>query len=193
MTAVQESLMTTEEFEELARTADRLSEGVRLEFINGKLGVKAMPDGDHSRIVQWLTRLLLRTNSGWWLHPEQGLQIHAYREGRARPDAVLADADAFVGQGEWANPDPVLMAVEVTSHDDDTDRRDRKDKPRAYADTGIPIYLLIDRDTCEVTVHSAPKGERYEQKTTVPFGATVQIPAPVGIELDTEPLKDWVK
>ncbi|MEV5836243.1 hypothetical protein [Nocardia sp. NPDC052112] len=47
MTAVAESLMTTEQFEELARTADHIAEGVRLEFIDGKLVVKAVPDGDH--------------------------------------------------------------------------------------------------------------------------------------------------
>lgn len=27
---------------------------------------------------------------------------------------------------------------------------------------------------------------------TVPFGKTVALPEPVGMELDTEPLKNWV-
>ncbi|MFJ9365657.1 Uma2 family endonuclease [Nocardia sp. NPDC101769] len=185
--------MTTEEFEELARAADRIAEGVRLEFINGQLGAKAMPDGDHARIIQWLIRIFVITRPELFLTPEQGLRVERYRKGRARPDGALAGADSFVGQGEWADPAPVLMVVEVTSDDQDTERRDRQEKPRAYAATGIPVYLLIDRDSCEVTVHSAPNDARYRHILTVPFGATVPLPTPVGIELDTTPLMDWVR
>ncbi|MFI1912362.1 Uma2 family endonuclease [Nocardia sp. NPDC020380] len=193
MTAVHESLMTIEEFEELARAADRIAEGVRLEFVDGKLGAKAVPDGDHNRIIQWLIRIFMTVRPDLFLSPEQGLRIERYRKGRARPDGVLADADAFVGQGEWADPAPVLLAVEVTSDDQDTERRDRQEKPRAYADTGIPVYLLIDRETCEVTVYSDPRDARYHRILTVPFGAVVELPEPVNVTLDTEPLKHWVQ
>ncbi|MFI6211833.1 hypothetical protein ACIBCD_07545 [Nocardia brasiliensis] len=44
-----------------------------------------------------------------------------------------------------------------------------------------------------MTVHSTPRQGRYEQVLTVPFGATVKIPDPVSVELDTEPLKNWVR
>ncbi|MFJ8540563.1 Uma2 family endonuclease [Streptomyces sp. NPDC093586] len=185
--------MLVTEFEELARHAARSIEGARLEFINGHLGGKAVPDGGHGRVIQWLTRICLQHRPDLWLDPTQGLVIEAYREGRARPDCSLAPAEAFVGQGEWADPAPVLMVVEVTSYDSDTDRRDRVEKPRAYAETGIPVYLLIDRDTCEVKVHSRPDGGRYETVQTLPFGKEVVLPEPVGIPLDTEPLKNWVR
>ncbi len=190
---MHESVITTEQFEELAQAADRIAEGLRLELIDGQLGVKAMPDGDHDRIIQWLIRVFLMFRPELFVTPERGLKIDRYRKGRARPDGVLADADAFVGQGEWADPESVLLAIEVTSDDRDTDRRDRHEKPRAYADTGIPIYLLIDRDSCEVSVYSKPKGNRYEQIVTVPFGAVVKLPEPVDVELKTEPLKNWVR
>jgi Uma2 family endonuclease len=192
MTAVQEPVMTSGEFEDIARYSERVAEGLRLEFIDGRVGVKAMPDGDHGRILQWLLRILLALRPELFLHYDQGLRIDRYRNGRARPDAVIATADAFVGSPEWADPGTVMAAVEVTSFDHDTDRRDRRDKPRAYAETGIPIYLLIDRDSCELTVFTQPDGGRYQSKLTVPFGATVHLPAPVGIDLDTEPLKGWV-
>jgi Uma2 family endonuclease len=42
--------MLAEEFERIAAAAER--EGVRLEFLRGKLGVKAVPDGDHDEIVR---------------------------------------------------------------------------------------------------------------------------------------------
>lgn len=192
MAAAHEAL-TTEEFEELARAADRIADGVRLEFVNGQLSAKAEPDGDHARIIQWLIRIFVIARPELFLTPEQGLQVEQYRKGRARPDGSLAGADSFVGQGEWADPRPVLMVVEVTSDDQDTERRDRQEKPRAYAATGIPVYLLIDRASCEVTVHSVPNNARYQHILTVPFGATVPLPAPVGIDLDTTPLLDWVR
>ncbi|MEU7582226.1 Uma2 family endonuclease [Streptomyces sp. NPDC041068] len=185
--------MLVTEFEEIARSAARAAEGARLEFIHGHIRGKAVPDGDHGRIIQWLIRICMQHNPDLWLDPSQGLVIETYRGGRARPDGSLAPADAFVGQGEWADPAPVLMVVEVTSYDSDTDERDRVEKPRAYAETGIPVYLLIDRDTCEVKVHSQPDGVRYEQVMTLPFGKEVALPDPVGITLDTEPLKNWTR
>jgi Uma2 family endonuclease len=198
MTAVQESpmtkpLMTAEQFEELAQAAERITDGVRLEFIDGKLGVKAVPDGDHGCIVEWLVRTFLLLRPELWLFVEQGLRIGAYRQGRARPDGVLAPSGVFAGQPEWASPELALMAVEVTSHDQDTERRDREEKPTAYAAAGIPIYLLIDRELCEVTVHAEPSKGRYEDTHTVAFGTSIEIPEPVGITLDTEPLKNWVR
>ncbi|MFJ6121622.1 hypothetical protein [Streptomyces sp. NPDC092129] len=44
--------MLVEEFERIAAAAER--EGVRMEFIYGKLGVKAAPDGDHEEIIRWV-------------------------------------------------------------------------------------------------------------------------------------------
>ncbi|MFI7385165.1 Uma2 family endonuclease [Streptomyces sp. NPDC049813] len=195
MTSMEERsavALEQDEFEQLARDAIRANESLRLEFIDGKLGVKAVPDGDHDTIIEWLTRLCMQADPGRWLYPERGLRVETYRRGNARPDGALAPSGLFAGQGEWASADGVVMVVEVTSNDADTNQRDRVEKPRAYAQTGIPVYLLIDRDSGEVKVHSQPDGVRYEQVVTVPFGKTVALPDPVGFELDTAPLRDWV-
>ncbi|MEU8436152.1 Uma2 family endonuclease [Streptomyces sp. NPDC029216] len=185
--------MTTEVFEHLARMAAREEEGLRLEFIGGVLRSKAMPDGDHGRIIVWLARICMQRHPDFWLHQGQGIKAERYREGRAIPDGVLAHEDAFVGQSDWGDPGAILMAVELTSWDSDTERRDRIEKPRAYAETGIPVYLLIDRLKCQVLVYSDPDGDRYETVRTVPFGKDVTLPDPVGITLQTERLKDWVR
>jgi Uma2 family endonuclease len=184
----------TEHFEEAARILARREEGARLEFVDGRIRSRSLPDGDHGRIVEWLTRRCLRSRPELWLHPGQGLRVQAHRGGRARPDGSLASSEAFVGQGEWADPDPVLMVVEVAScdSDSDTDQRDRVEKPRAYAETGIPLYLLIDSQACQVTLYSEPDGSCYEDVHTVPFGRALRLPDPVGIMLETEALKDWV-
>ncbi|MEV7616709.1 Uma2 family endonuclease [Streptomyces sp. NPDC089799] len=182
-----------DQFEELARYGDRVEESLRLEFINGKVREKAMPDGDHDTIIEWLTRRCIQADQNWWLYAERGLRVESYRKGNARPDGTLAPSGAFAGQGEWASPDDVLMVVEVTSYDSDTDQRDRQEKPVAYAQAEIPVYLLIDREVCEVTVYSEPEGGKYGRAETAAFGKTVTLPDPVGMELDTEPLKAWVR
>ncbi|MCT7351563.1 Uma2 family endonuclease [Streptomyces sp. 15-116A] len=180
--------LSVEDFEELER---RAPETVRLEYVNGKLEVKAMPDGNHRSIYMWLVRQFLLHRPDLDLTPESGLKAEAYRKGRARTDAALAPTDHFVGHGEWSETDGILLALEITSHDRDTNQRDRIDKPIGYAEADIPVYLLVDRDNCTVVVYSEPKDGRYQQIDTHPWGATVELPAPVNITLDTEPLKKY--
>ncbi|MFD5031849.1 Uma2 family endonuclease [Streptomyces sp. NPDC058220] len=187
--------MSVEEFEKLAELVERESDAVRLEFIHGRIGIRGMTDGDHSEIIRWLQKRCMQVRTDLWLYAggELGLQVEAYRKGRAKPDAVLAPEDTFAGQGDWASPEHVVMTVEVTSYDSDTDRRDRKEKPAAYAAAGIPLYLLIDRDHGRVTVHSDPGADGYRFRQTADFGAKLTLPDPVGIELDTEALKKYVR
>ncbi|MER5636262.1 Uma2 family endonuclease [Kitasatospora sp. NPDC002227] len=192
MTAMAESRpqMRVEDFEQIAASAP---ETVTLEFIDGRLGVKAVPDGDHGAIIMWLLRQCMQHRPELDLHIEQGLRVETYRSGCARPDGVLAPVAHFAGQGEWAEPTGVLMTVEITSYDRDTDQRDRVEKPVAYAQAGIPVYLLIDRERCEVTVRSDPRGGRYRTALTRAYGDAVELPEPVGFVLGTEILKAYVR
>ncbi len=84
------------------------------------------------------------------------------------------------------------MVAEVTSFDADTDRRDRIEKPAAYAETGIPVYLLVDREIYSVTVYSEPAGGRYRSVVTLAYGHTVELPG-LGITLETEELKEFAR
>ncbi|MEU4999660.1 Uma2 family endonuclease [Streptomyces sp. NPDC021622] len=182
--------MSVEEFEELERHAP---ETVRLEFINGKVMVKPVPDGNHREICMWLLRQCMQQRPELGLYQEGGLKTETYRKGRARADGVLAPTGSFKGHGEWSDTSAVLMAVEVTSFDSDTNRRDRVEKPDGYAAAGIPVYLLIDRDDCSVTVFTDPEDGRYRKLENHRFGAVVQLPAPVDIALETEALKEFVE
>ncbi|MEU9406296.1 Uma2 family endonuclease [Streptomyces sp. NPDC048281] len=190
--AERTSQMSVEEFETIASAAP---ETVTLEFINGRIGVKKVADGDHDTIVTWLARRCMQTRPDLDLYQSRGLRVEACREGRVKPDAVLVPEAHFAGQGEWADPDGALMVVEVTSYDSDTDRRDRHEKPTAYGQSGIPLYLLIDRDSCTVTVHSGPDRQigGYRTVQIAKFGEKVALPEPMGIELDTEILKNYVR
>ncbi|MGW1870483.1 Uma2 family endonuclease [Streptomyces mauvecolor] len=180
--------MSVEDFEELARHAP---ETVTLEFVNGKLEVKPVPDGDHVTIFMWLLRQCMLHRPDLDLHPEQGLKVGAYRNGRAKPDGSLGPVGHFAGLGEWADPAGILMTVEVTSPDSGTDRRDRIKKRDGYAQAGIPVYLLVDLDANALVVHSDPHDGTYTQTASHPYGSTVQLPDPVNIPLETESLKDY--
>ncbi|WP_432135055.1 MULTISPECIES: Uma2 family endonuclease [unclassified Streptomyces] len=187
------SQLSVDTFERIAEFTEHEDETVRLEFIDGRIGLKKVTDSNHGAIVMWLIRQCMQARPEFDLNPTQGLKAEAYRNGRARPDAVLAPVDHFVGQGNWANPDGVLMAVEITSHDSDTHNRDRVEKPRAYAQARIPVYLLVDRDNRAVLVHSDPSSEgRYRDIHTVAIGGRIKLPEPVDITLDTEGLGKYV-
>ncbi|MEU1401398.1 Uma2 family endonuclease [Streptomyces sp. NPDC005728] len=180
--------LSVEDFEELER---RAPETVRLEYINGKLEVKAMPDGNHREILVWLQEQCMQHRPELRVYGESGVRTEAYRKGRARTDAAVAPKGHFTGHGEWSGSDGIFMAVEITSHDRDTHQRDRVDKPVGYAAVGIPVYLLIDRDNSTVVVYSEPKNGRYQRSPSYPWGATVVLPSPVDVILDTQELKDY--
>lgn len=180
--------LSVEDFEELER---RAPETVRLEYINGKLEVKAMPDGNHSEIHMWLLEQCLQHRPDLRLHHERGVKAEAYRKGRARTDGALVPRGHFKGHGEWSASNGILMVLEITSHDRDTNQRDRIDKPVGYAAVDIPIYLLFDRDNNTVVVYSEPKDGRYQQIVSHPWGTPVELPDPLGFTLDTEELKDY--
>lgn len=184
--------MAVDEFERFAAVEP---ETVRLEFIGGRTGVKKVTDGNHGAITMWLIRQCMQARPDLDLDPTQGLKVERYRRGRARPDGTLAPVAHFAGQEDWADPAGVLMTVEITSYDSDTGRRDREEKPLAYAAAGIPVYLLIDQDACTATVHSTPDrvAGAYRDQHMVPFGERILIPDPVGIELDTEILNNYVR
>lgn len=115
----------------------------------------------------------------------------------AAPETVTLEfINGRLGVKRTADGDrSTVMTWLVTSYDSDTDRRDRHEKPAAYGQSGIPLYLLIDRGSCTVTVHSSPDRRvgGYRDIRTAKFGEKVAFPDPIGIELDTEILKNYVR
>ncbi|MGW0335868.1 Uma2 family endonuclease [Streptomyces sp. NPDC003011] len=187
------SQISVDMFERIAAFAEREDETVRFEFIDGRIGLRKVTNGNHSTIIMWLIRQCMQARPELDLNPTQGLKVEAYRNGRALPDGVLAPVGHFAGQGDWADADGVLMTVEITSYDSDTHDRDRLEKPRGYAEAEIPVYLLIDREHASVVVHSKPDPkDGYRDIHTVKIGDEVTLPEPVAITLDTGQLKPYL-
>ncbi|MBB6171649.1 Uma2 family endonuclease [Nocardiopsis mwathae] len=183
--------MSPELFEELARIADR-EEDVKLEYINGKVWAEPVPDSDHAAIISWLFAQFVPYRAEIEMLTGQGIKVDGYHNGRAIPDGIIAPKRHFHGQGEYPDPDGVIAAIEITSWDTDTHTRDRVEKPRSYAQSGIGVYILIDRDTDAVIVHSRPEGGLYREISEFPYGEPVTLPG-LGITLDTEELKDFAR
>ncbi|QRX94204.1 Uma2 family endonuclease [Streptomyces noursei] len=180
----------TEQFEETARIHAREEEGAWLELVNGRTRPKARMDGGRGMAVEWLTRGSLAQRPELWLHSAQGLKGGPCQSDRLRADGALAPSEAFVRQGEWGDPESVLMVAEITAYAPETDRCSREEKPAVYAATGVPVYLLVDREVRELIVRSRPRGARYVEVHTVPFGDRLALPSPVGMVFDTRRLED---
>jgi Uma2 family endonuclease len=99
------------------------------------------------------------------------------------PDLAVVPRRIAKGAGALL-PDQTLLVVEITSESDaDTDRTLKR---RRYAEYGAPLYLLVDRQERSCTLHSAPGRLGYtEVKGPLPFGASVPLPDPFDLELDT--------
>ncbi|MFI0501914.1 Uma2 family endonuclease [Streptomyces albogriseolus] len=81
--------------------------------------------------------------------------------------------------------EPISQAdvlLEVTST---KPRADREAKRRCYARGGIPLYLLVDRETSSITLFGDPEGDEYREHRTRPLGKPLTLPEPFAFDLDT--------
>lgn len=74
------------------------------------------------------------------------------------------------------------MVLDVTSSKAQTDREVKR---RCYARGGIPLYLLVDRETSWATLFSAPEPGDYQELRAVAFGEQLPLPQPFAFDLDT--------
>ncbi|MDT0456082.1 Uma2 family endonuclease [Streptomyces sp. DSM 41527] len=99
------------------------------------------------------------------------------------PAIAVVPAAAAKGAGALL-PADTLLVVEVTS--ESNAETDRAVKRRRYAEYGAPLYLLVDRQQRSVTVYSEPGELGYTRADGPhPYGTTVRLPEPFGLELDT--------
>lgn len=191
-TTVQGGTGMNTEFEQLLKIIEELPESVRAQIVDGEIIVNApTPVFQHAFVVCRLRKLIGKVDALIALEVttvELGATEEAYI-----PDLayyVLGDLDPQ----EWLNPaHSLVMAVEVVSGRDGSNaaRRDREDKARGYAASGVPLYLLVDRPRRAVVLHSVPKyseqakGDRYTHITQVGFGDPLELPEPFGRTIDT--------
>ncbi|MGH8880641.1 MAG: Uma2 family endonuclease, partial [Stackebrandtia sp.] len=103
--------------------------------------------------------------------------------GRFVPDITVTAPGVFDSSPSWAESGGVELVVEVTSG---RAEKDRKYKRLGYAEAGIPLYLLVDRDKRQVILFGEPDGGDYRASSAVEFGGKLRISEPFDLLLDTE-------
>jgi Uma2 family endonuclease len=160
--------------------------GVRAELIDGELVVSPTGSVWHSEAVDELMDQLfeLKRRRGWRFHTYLTAHIPPTRE-RLIPDLMVAPKEAPpFGECELLSPGALLVAEVVSPW---SRRRDREVKPRAYAQGGVPLYLLIDRFASPpaVSLFSEPGEQGYGKSQVAAAGEPLRLPKPFGIALDT--------
>jgi Uma2 family endonuclease len=180
---------------DLRRTADRLLETTRVEYVDeGVLLVMNPPGSAHRGIVRSIVASLYRavyemlTPVGWsifsenfqWDLPDETRRFYV-------PDVVVVHPDTQTREEEHA---AIALVVEVTSPPSpDTVLNDRETKPRQYAKSGIPLYLLVDQERAEWTLHALAAGwQRYQIAASGAYGEQIPLPAPFDFAI---PTTDW--
>ncbi|MGW2382430.1 Uma2 family endonuclease [Streptomyces sp. NPDC001658] len=164
-------------------------EGLRAELIEGELLVTPVPDGHHehcvSRVVGQMYRrtptdMQFSGNKGLKLGSTEGCpQDHVIPDGTLVPKALRL----FRGADPWMPCEGVAMVLEVTPRAGA--RIDREIKRRCYARGGVPLYLLVDRETAWTTLFSDPESGDYRERHAVAFGKPLALPEPLAFDLDT--------
>jgi Uma2 family endonuclease len=165
-------------------------EGFRAELIDGEIVVTPPPLGDHELCIGKIIRQVIRYSATELeCSGNKGLKVPGpggAPDNHVIPDITFVSVEAapFRGAASWmpAENDAIIMVVEVTSS---RATQDRKSKRTGYARAGIPLYLLVDREEEAVTLFSGTDGEDYRHTDQAPFGKSLPLPEPIGIELDT--------
>ncbi|WP_405505320.1 Uma2 family endonuclease [Streptomyces purpurascens] len=166
-------------------------EGFRAELIEGEIVVTPPPDGDHEDYIGLIVnQVIRRSRTDMQFSGNKGLKLRSgggCPKNHLVPDGTFAPMELrlYRGADSWMPCDGVAMVMEVTST---KPQADREAKRRCYARAGIPLYLLVDRDTAQVTVFSEPKDDDYREHCARPFGKPIALPEPFAFDLDTADL-----
>ncbi|MEU2288837.1 Uma2 family endonuclease [Streptomyces sp. NPDC013178] len=188
MTAMAHEPLTQEEVLLEGFLALDTPEGFRAELVEGEIVVTPPPDGEHEKYISRIVRQVIkRSGTDMDFSANKGLRLEsggAYPKNHVVPDATFAplDLDLFGSAGSWMPCRGVAMVLEVTSS---KPQADREAKRRCYARGGIPLYLLADRETSQVTLFSAPENDDYREHRTLPFGKPLTLPEPFAFDLET--------
>ncbi|MFA1539786.1 Uma2 family endonuclease [Actinomadura monticuli] len=196
---------------ELAGEINLPNDGSRVEVVGGEIVVSPSPSIPHNLVASAIDHAVYQAERD---HPEfrwaavqtTELNLIPVKDGCV-PDLIIMDKAAAAQL--WDNdrrqllPHEVEAVVEITSPSNAScDRPPRLVRASGtkwsdYARSGIPFYLLVDRDSraAGVTLYGEPdvQAGTYEPLHTWKFGETIKLPEPLGFAIDTERWKPWAE
>ncbi|NEA49371.1 Uma2 family endonuclease [Streptomyces sp. SID10815] len=188
MTAMAHEPLPQEEVLLEGFLALRTPEGFRAELIEGEIVVTPPPDGDHEKYISRVVRQVIkRSRTDMDFSGNKGLRLAsggACPKNHVIPDVTFGPLglDLFAAAEPWMPCAGVAMVLEVTSTKPEADREAKR---RCYAREGIPLHLLVDRETAMVTLFSEPERDDYLRSLKRSFGDPLPLPEPFAFDLDT--------
>ncbi|MCX4747813.1 Uma2 family endonuclease [Kitasatospora sp. NBC_01287] len=157
-------------------------EGFHAEIIEGVIEVSPTGGSRHAQVNRRLARALHDFLRGSGFGPAQDFNvIHGFKV--LIPDVFVAPDETEEiehPEGLGVLTSGVGLVVETVSPGSDARQRDLVRKHRAYAQAGIPVYVIIDDyDTGgAVTVLSGPDPKRgaYARSVRTPYGEEALVP-----------------
>ncbi|MGV9311390.1 Uma2 family endonuclease [Streptomyces sp. NPDC003691] len=172
-------------FDSLLRTVEELDtpDGYKAEVIRGKIVVSPWSRLRYKRPMKLLRQqLAAHAPDGHDADTSPFLFVFPHSGRAFGPDLHVADERAFDAEGRHADGEALSLVAEFTSVT--TRDADWADKLEVYGRT-VPVYLVLDMQSDEVTAFWDPSPQGYRSRTTKPFGKPLPIPAPFGFDLDT--------
>ncbi|WFB08634.1 Uma2 family endonuclease [Streptomyces sp. LX-29] len=159
-----------------------LPEGFHAEIVEEFIEVSPTGSSSHGLVVNRLRDALYEYLKGGEYAARNDLNvIHGLKPWV--PDVFVAprETDECLSEdGLGIVASAVKLVVEVVSPGHENQQRDRVRKRRAYAEAGIPVYVLVDaydrHGTVTVLTSPSPDEGEYAASVSVPYGTEVQIP-----------------
>jgi len=157
-------------------------DGMRHELLDGTLLVSPPPTVAHQLAARRVVTALAGAAPGDVEVLEAvGVEV---RSGLLVPDVVVAKAAAVHAAPRNLRAADVLGVVEIVSRSSRT--ADRRWKPEAYAEAGIPVFWRVELDGIEgpeIVVLARAGGELREvERATAGSVADLQLPFPVSMD-----------
>ncbi|MDQ8704652.1 Uma2 family endonuclease [Streptomyces sp. LHD-70] len=159
-----------------------IPEGYKTEFVGGHLFMSPQRD-NHWEIIFDILDQLRTKYPRKRLKSDVRIDYPGYLNGFAT-DVTLLKADAVKNaKGQWRYQD-VEFTAEVISRS--TGMNDYGPKKDAYAEAGVPLYLVVDPYQGRCHVYTDPKNGEYRSESKADFGEEIDLTHTViGVTLDT--------
>lgn len=195
MTAtLPEAAVATRSLREVAHELP-VPEGYRVEIIGGVIVVSPAPAGKHGRVLWRLVETLLsHLPEGYGMESNLGVEKRVGGDDYAIPDLFVAPEEVLDTTQSAVLPEEVIFVAEVVSKS--SQMIDRQGKRRQYAESGIPVYLLVDPFAGELLLLSDPHRGEYRAQHTVSWGEKLQLPEPLVAVIDSSrfpTLQGWTR
>ncbi|WP_447039029.1 Uma2 family endonuclease [Streptomyces sp. DSM 118878] len=158
-------------------------EGIKTEIVGGHIFVSPQRD-THWDIT---FRILLQLDNCFPTARQKSdvrIDYPGHLNGFASDVTLLADGAIKNDKGQWRYQDVEFVGDVISRSTAQNDYGPKKD---AYAEAGVPVYLIADPYQGRVYICTAPKNGEYTTESKYSFGEDIDLTdTPVGLVLKTD-------